>query len=393
MINAVVGRPRAGKSYESVIFHILPSAKDGRKVVTNIPVNLERVAQYYGQETADNIRIVKTEFNDYGSVRPFSIPEDFTRFVWKNEKGQGVLFVIDEAHLSLGSDAKKPVLEYLSLHGHYGHDIIIVTQSPKKLHRDLKDMIEVCWRCVKKSAFGDNEHYIKKTYHGVAARNEDFIHEEEREYQKQYFGFYQSHTQSTSPVTEAESKDIAASMFPRKKLVIGMVVLGVLISIYAGKRMLTGSEVEAAEVVEVVEVKTEAVQSVAPVLDSPTVPTLEESTPVVGTSYSSEVERTDTTRKSTKSFHPFYKVSLHIDSVAEFTLKQYLIKEVYFVAAQNGQAMFTISSRDLRLAGYDVSVYGDCAVLITYGDYEDWLTCDSPKVELMADNSTPSTES
>ena len=50
MINSVVGRPRAGKSYESVIYHILPSAKEGRKVVTNIPVNLEKVSQYYGQD-------------------------------------------------------------------------------------------------------------------------------------------------------------------------------------------------------------------------------------------------------------------------------------------------------------------------------------------------------
>ena len=46
--------------------------------------------------------------------------------------------------------------------------------------------------------------------------------------------------------------------------------------------------------------------------------------------------------------------------------------------------MFTISTRDLRLAGYDVQVFGDCAVLITYDDYEDWLTCDSPQVSLAA---------
>ncbi len=379
MINAIVGRPRAGKSYESVIFHILPSAKEGRKVVTNIPVNLEKVAQYYGQETADNILIVEANFNQYGRVRPFSIPTDFTQYTWKNEQGQGVLFVIDEAHLSLGQDAKTPVLEYLSLHGHYGHDIIIVTQSPKKLHRDLKDMIEVCWRCVKKSAFGDNEHYIKKTYHGVTTRNEDYIHEEEREYKKQYFGFYQSHTQSSQPVNEATSKDVTASIFPRKKLIIVMLIFGVGMAIFTGKKMISPSKAA--------EVESEPVKTASATVPASSVPSQTvvkaETMPLP----TDDIKRTDTRKKETQNFHPFYKVSLHIDSVAEFTLDRYLVKEVYFVAAQNGQSMFTISTRDLRLAGYDVSVYGDCAVLVTYGNYEDWLTCDSPRVETGA--STP----
>ena len=383
MINGIVGRPRAGKSYESVIYHILPSAKEGRKVVTNIPVNLEKVAQYYGKDTADNILVVEANFNEYGKVRPFSVPSDFTQYTWKNEQGQGVLFVIDEAHLSLGQDAKKPVIEYLSLHGHYGHDIIVVTQSPKKLHRDLKDMIEVCWRCVKKSAFGDNDHYIKKTYHGVAARNEDYIHEEEREYQKQYFGFYQSHTQSSKPVNEATSKDISANIFPRKKLIIVMLVVGFCLAIFAGKKMISPTQAS--------ESKTETVQIASATVPASGVPQLEAVKAETMPLPVDDIKRTDTRKKETQNFHPFYKVTLHIDGVAEFTLDKYLIKEVYFVAAQNGQSMFTISTRDLRLAGYDVAVYGDCAVLISYGNYEDWLTCDSPRVE--AGSSTPLTDS
>lgn len=391
MINAIVGRPRAGKSYESVMYHILPSAKEGRKVVTNIPVNLERVARFYGQETADNITIVVTAFNEYGAVRPFSVPDDFTKFDWKNDKGQGVLFVIDEAHLSLGRDAKTPVLEYLSLHGHYGHDIIIVTQSPRKLHRDLKDMVEVCWRCVKKSAFGDDTHYIKKTYHGVPSRNEDFIHEEEREYEKQYFGFYKSHTQSATSVTEATAKDIAASMFPHKKIIIFVMVIGFAFAVFAGKKMISGSQ--AAESQNKDESKVGLAVNQPPLLASTLdAPSQLQSKPMVGETYDSQVRRTDTKRKPDKSFHPFYKVTLHIDSVAEFTLNRYLVKEVYFVAAQNGQALFTISTKDLRLAGYDVSVYGDCAVLVKYDNYEDWITCDRPQVEVMANNPVESPE-
>ncbi|MFV7852190.1 zonular occludens toxin domain-containing protein, partial [Shewanella algae] len=226
MINGLVGRPRAGKSYEAVMFHILPAAKEGRLVVTNIPVKLDAVQRYYGDDVANSIIVVEANYNEYGMIRPFSVPEDFTKHDWKNDKGQGPLFVVDEAHLSLGLDAKKPVLEYLSLHGHYGHDILVLTQSPRKLHRDLKDMIEVCWRCVKKSVFGDDTHYIKKTYHGVPTRNEGYVHEEEREYQQQFFQFYQSHTQSSTSVDEAKPSDIKAKLNPYKGISIAMIVVG-----------------------------------------------------------------------------------------------------------------------------------------------------------------------
>ncbi|QYJ87849.1 zonular occludens toxin [Shewanella mesophila] len=376
MINGIFGRPRAGKSYESVVYHIIPAAKDGRKVVTNIPVNKEKIAQFYSQDVADNITVVEANFNQYGMVRPFSVPSDFTRYDWKAENGQGVLFVVDEAHLSIGRDAKKEVLEYLSMHGHYGHDIIILCQSPAKLHKDLKDMVEVCFRCIKKSVFGDDTHYIKKTYHGISGRNSDYIHEEEREYQKQYFQFYQSHTQSSKPVDEAKTKDIKANFIPHRKLSIALIVIGVVFTLYTGKKILIPDSLglDSSKSVSVpVEVK--------PSVSSSSVVSNANASPVLPSS-----------KKSSESKkHPFYKVSLHIDSVAEFTLKRYLVKEVYFVAAQNGQPMFTISTKDLRLAGYDVQVFGDCAVLVTYEDYEDWITCDSPRVALAANlpDSTP----
>jgi len=53
-------------------------------------------------------------------------------------------------------------------------------------------------------------------------------------------------------------------------------------------------------------------------------------------------------------------------------------KLMYFSARQNGQHIFTISSKDLALAGYTVRVLTNCAVKITYFDYTDFLTCNSP---------------
>lgn len=376
MINAIVGRPRSGKSYESVVFHIIPAALDGRMLVTNIPVNLEYIAKYYGQEVADRITIVETNFGDYGNARPFSIPEDFTKYEWKNEKGQGPLFVVDEAHLCLGTDCKTPVREYLSMHGHYGHDIILLTQSPRKLHRDVKDMVEICWRTVKKSVFGDDDHYIKKTYHGVPVRNEEFVHEEEREYKSQFFGFYKSHTLSSSDVDEATAKDVKANLFPRKKLSLALVVLGGIFAAYTLYGVLNSGSSD--------EKKVKAGRS--------------GSQPVVAQSSSSPARSAAPTAKSEIMHedgpkHPFYKVELHVDGTAEYVDHGRMMKNVFFSASQNGQQIFRLSLADLRLAGYETRVMGDCAVYVQYGSYKDWITCDSPQIAMAPEANTPVSES
>ncbi|WP_345877808.1 zonular occludens toxin domain-containing protein [Shewanella algae] len=375
MINGLVGRPRAGKSYEAVMFHILPAAKEGRLVVTNIPVKLDAVQRYYGDDVANSIIVVEANYNEYGMIRPFSVPEDFTKHDWKNDKGQGPLFVVDEAHLSLGLDAKKPVLEYLSLHGHYGHDILVLTQSPRKLHRDLKDMIEVCWRCVKKSVFGDDTHYIKKTYHGVPTRNEGYVHEEEREYQQQFFQFYQSHTQSSTSVDEATPNDIKAKLNPYKGISIAMILIGGVFSVFSLKSIISPSSAEP--------------KSVEPITSQPA--SISAASPAVINPKSKNTVPVGQPSKAPKSsaFHPFYKVDLHVESTAEYTMGHRLVKEVYFMASQNGQGIFQIKTADLRLAGYDVQVYGDCAVLVSYGDYQDWITCDTPRITLSGTSSMP----
>jgi len=43
MINLLLGQPGGGKSYEAVAFHILPALAQGRKVITNMPLDLEHI--------------------------------------------------------------------------------------------------------------------------------------------------------------------------------------------------------------------------------------------------------------------------------------------------------------------------------------------------------------
>jgi zona occludens toxin len=93
MINAIFGRPGGGKSYEAVKYIILPSIlKDKRKVVTNIPVQLDYIEKVHGDEAADLVTVVEGAFSEFGEVRPFAHPQDYLQYKdWRNEKGQGVL--------------------------------------------------------------------------------------------------------------------------------------------------------------------------------------------------------------------------------------------------------------------------------------------------------------
>ncbi|MFN1568607.1 zonular occludens toxin domain-containing protein, partial [Vibrio harveyi] len=49
-ISLLKGKPRSGKSYEAVRYHILPAIQEGRKVVTNIPLNIDEFVKICGSQ-------------------------------------------------------------------------------------------------------------------------------------------------------------------------------------------------------------------------------------------------------------------------------------------------------------------------------------------------------
>ncbi|MER0370175.1 zonular occludens toxin domain-containing protein, partial [Vibrio vulnificus] len=76
MINLIVGRPGGGKSYEAVVFHIIPAIQNGRKVVTNLPLNIDHFVKVFGEDARSLIRTIDTKLDDFGNMnRAFSKPE------------------------------------------------------------------------------------------------------------------------------------------------------------------------------------------------------------------------------------------------------------------------------------------------------------------------------
>ncbi|MDG3085472.1 zonular occludens toxin domain-containing protein [Vibrio hannami] len=206
MINAITGRPGGGKSYEAVAFHVIPAIESGRKVVTNLPLNLDHFVKVFGAEVDELIHVVDGKLDDFGSLeRPFSKIDDYND-EWRDEQGKAPLYVIDEAHMVLPARSCSPeILEWYSMHRHRGIDILLMTQNLRKIHRDIKDMIEVSYYCAKNTAIGSSKSYTRKVKNGA---NGEVVSQSVRTYKKGFFPFYQSHTASNKAVEEAMASDI-----------------------------------------------------------------------------------------------------------------------------------------------------------------------------------------
>lgn len=253
MINGIEGIPGSGKSYEAVVFHVLPALQSGRKVITNLPLVLEFFTAI-NPDFADLIEIRKTVqpvlgtwdasrvdengngeafqlFEDghaeeptrsvnlfprvapvqklvdvVASIKPFGHVWDFYT-TWKHpESGLGPLFIIDEAHVSLGRrNADPQVCEWFALHRHFNIDVLLMSQRFRKIHPDISELLAMLVRCRKADVMGKPDHYIRRVFSGYPGAE---LSNEERKYKPEFFGAYRSHTQGNS-ISEASAQDVA----------------------------------------------------------------------------------------------------------------------------------------------------------------------------------------
>lgn len=353
MIYALVGRPRSGKSYEAVVFHIIPAIKAGRQVITNIPVNIERIRKVFGDK-ADLIEVREGKFNDYGAKeRPFTHPEDY-QTEWRNEQNQGPLFLIDEAHMVLGRQLHNEILYFYSMHGHHGIDIILVTQNLRKIHKDIKDMIEMTYYCVKNTHLGTDKTYTRKNFLGSETKNPVF--EETRTYDKNYFPFYQSHTASSSAVTEAQATD-TKSVYDTWQYKLGKVFVfgGILYLIVLGFMMFSGDDEGDAASQPTEQTETQPSEANATNERKPAAPRgfgLLEDFEFFVSGWSKQAVFTNTGFDADKSFYRVY-VDVYREQRLEFSLKH----------------------SDLLQLGYEFKRLSECVYQMSYHGESRIVTC------------------
>jgi len=391
MINGLSGRPGSGKSYEAVIRHIMPALVKQRMVVTNIPLNVEWFCSVIGEHCRDLIVQIEGGFHNYGGKRYFSDAEHFLRYQeWRNSDNQGVFFVVDECHLCMPRasvaervSTQQELKEYLSMHRHYGHDILLLSQNFRKVDRDVVDMIQNCYFTIKKSFLGQDDKYICKVADGVS-RNIVATHE--REYEPKYFAAYQSHTKSAGAVKEAKSVDIKPwwqnkFFYTAGAFAVALVALLGLLSSQIEESKQKKAEILAknayakpAQALPVSPGKT--VENTSVVSPGKTVENISVVSPGKTTDDKNSAQR--------KKAHPLDGLQMHLTATAEdFTRQGRFQKIIYVAVSRNGQMLKEITVADLALAGYEWSLLNDCMLEIKYQDvYQDWLFCDSPTQEV-----------
>jgi zona occludens toxin len=244
MINGLEGIPGSGKSYESVVYHVLESLKRGRKVVTNLPLNVDAFAALDPSYAAlidirtgprpvlgtwDAERTPAFKLFEPGEVDPnprVHVMPDGTRFQarpparifghvwdfydeWKSSTGQGPVFIIDECHIGLPKEfCEMEVVEWYKLHRHFNCDVLLCTQNFRQINQDIAGLIAMLIKVRSADILGKKDCYIRKVHAGYRGA---VISTEERPYKKQFFVLYRSHTQGNS-VSESSAADVKPMM-------------------------------------------------------------------------------------------------------------------------------------------------------------------------------------
>ncbi|NAW64327.1 zonular occludens toxin domain-containing protein [Photobacterium halotolerans] len=360
MINLLIGRPGGGKSYEAVVYHIIPAVQAGRKVITNLPLNIAHFQSVFGDGVTELIKIIETDMSDHGNInRPFSKPEDY-KDDWRNESGQGPLIVVDEAHLVLPiSRTSVEVLEFLSLHRHHGVDILLITQSDRKIHKDVRDMVQLQYRCSKNTALGSEKTYTRKVQDGCRG---EVVNTSQRTYKASYFPFYQSHTASNGAVSEATAADIKP-IWQHWSFIGGAVCLVFVVGMFATgnvKSPLSAGVKEQPEPVKQLHIQPDG--SPTPVPEVPA-------------------------KKRTNGKHPLADFDLYVTGAArQIALRpdktfdlDLSFDVIYLEAYKDEMKQFAVNSKELRKLGYNIHAIGKCVYSLEYHDFDSIVVCNESR--------------
>lgn len=140
MIFAHEGLPRSGKSYEAVLYHIVPALKAKRHVyvrLNGVGEQLDKMADYIGQPVEELRELVHVMGDQEVADWLVCDTNNDGSMVFPHIQ-QGALVVVDEAHEywpTGRANLPERAAKFFSKHGHASLDIVLQTQDVKDLHR------------------------------------------------------------------------------------------------------------------------------------------------------------------------------------------------------------------------------------------------------------------
>lgn len=393
MINLLLGPPGGGKSYEAVVFHILPALANGRLVITNLPLDLDYIFSLFPEyrgliELRKETLAEKPEIDwkkaeelhkrfgiaakqKYWINAPFAHAADYGH-AWRHPvSGAGPLYVIDECHIPLPINGTEMEVEHwFSLHRHESADVLLITQSYGKINRAIRDLVQVCYRVKKATAFGSQGSYIRKVQDGLRG---EVVNTTVRQYEKQYFPFYKSHTRGGG--SELAANDIVP-IWKRWPFIGAALCFTTLVCMFLfldmknplDARQVVGNKISAFKTVQT------QTQTLAPAQVAELANQRRENFKPVPSSSPAPVS----VPKDGKPKDPLSDKGIHIVGHLVGAKKEIWI----FALSQNGQKLQNLYDRDLREIGYKIEPLDDCGAWLTYQKDRRFVTCDSPQVSV-----------
>ena len=223
------GIPGSGKSYSCLKDFIIPAVKADREIYCNIDgIDVEAICRY-----------LKKDYDDY--VGKFHYMDELAEegfYMDKISKSEhNALIIVDEAHKFYGSRSfSKFTVElqhYFAYHRHFGHDIILISQTVDSIDKWIRTRTQqiICYR--KLTVFGMDSTYtatVKDPFtDAVLSRTTN-------KFKPEYFKLYTSYVAGAALDSFQEQKVWLTPM--KSILMIGFAAI-VLISV-AGYFFYTG---------------------------------------------------------------------------------------------------------------------------------------------------------
>lgn len=366
MINLLLGAPGGGKSYEAVVFHVLPALEAGRKVITNLPLNLTALIAIDARWMP--LIELRTESKREGAL-PFAAIEDYGD-TWSHPKtGLGPLYVIDECHEVLPFvGTEKAVEHWFAKARHENADVLLMTQSYGKISKSIRDLVQIVYRVRKNIALGSSRTYTRKVQDGLRGA---VVNTSIRKYEKCYFGLYRSHTNGRA-VEEIMAGDVRAIWrHPYFVLAAVFLALPIVYFVFFFESPFGKATPRAQAVPVVIPEGADSVQ----VPPSATVPVLV----VQSTSARlADEQRQEPAPREVERIEPLQEVTVHL--TGSLTFKG---RTRWMLALSRSGAVFReIESSELVAVGYRWEPVNECFAWLHWGKTQRAVLCDRPQVSV-----------
>jgi zona occludens toxin len=212
-IFAIVGRPGAGKSYEAVRQWAFEAYKAERRVITNLPLNLDVWQMFFPTHDAETLLDLRHEpdafsrpehYGDHWS-HPGLSPGHGSFTSRHGKEGVGPLYIIDECHKALPArSTERGVIEWFKEHRHEGSDVVLLTQEPRDISRSILALVQCTYWTRNQSTAGYSGAYSVTVRDGWQKNASRIGGDLPRRYDPKYFPLYQSYSKGGTPGAETK---------------------------------------------------------------------------------------------------------------------------------------------------------------------------------------------